>query len=276
MEGYLKYEFIDSPELVDTFDELPLWSASFGLLLLKHLELRPELTVLDIGSGTGFPLLELAQRLGTSSKCYGLDTWMNANKRGRQKIKNYAITNVEILDSSAENIPFGEASIDLVVSNLGINNFNAPDKVIEECYRVLKPGGRLAITTNLNGHWQEFYNVFEETAEQLKRPELVEKLQGEQQHRGSLSSISNLFTEGQFLVSRHFEDQFEMQFLDGSAFLNHYFIKLGWLSSWKALIPEPEQETVFKQLETNLNAYATKNGGLGLSVPMLYIEAQKV
>ena len=63
MTDYLKYKFQDTPEFVNTFDELPLWSASFGLLLLKHLELKPNLKVIDIGSGAGFPLLELAARL---------------------------------------------------------------------------------------------------------------------------------------------------------------------------------------------------------------------
>ena len=48
MTDYLSYQFTDSQEFVDTIDEVPLWSAAFGLLLLKHLELKPDLTVLDI------------------------------------------------------------------------------------------------------------------------------------------------------------------------------------------------------------------------------------
>src|SRR4051812_32428075 len=102
MTEYLKYKFDDSPELVSTFDELPLWSASFGLMMLKHLKLRPNLTVVDIGSGAGFPLLELAERLGSSCKLYGIDPWTNANTRAKQKIKNYNISNVEIVEVSAE------------------------------------------------------------------------------------------------------------------------------------------------------------------------------
>ena len=55
-----------------------MWSASFGLLLFKHLELKPNLTVIDIGSCIGFHLMELAERLGKSCKLIGLDTWANA------------------------------------------------------------------------------------------------------------------------------------------------------------------------------------------------------
>lgn len=60
MMEYLSYTFKDSETFVNTFDEAPLWSASFGQLLLKHLNLKPNITVVDIGSGAGFPLLELA------------------------------------------------------------------------------------------------------------------------------------------------------------------------------------------------------------------------
>lgn len=73
MIEYLSYKFDDNQEFIDCFDELPLWSAPFGLLLLKHLELKPNLTVIDLGSGSGFPLIELAERLGKSCKLFGLD-----------------------------------------------------------------------------------------------------------------------------------------------------------------------------------------------------------
>ena len=163
MTEFWNYKFNDTTEFVETFDELPLWSASFGLLLLKHVHLKPNQTVLDIGSGAGFPLFELEERLGTSCKYYGLDPWKNANKRANKKIKNYETENVELHEGPADKIPFDKESIDLIVSNLGINNFDNPSKVFTECNRVLKPKSKLALTTNLNGHWKEFYNIFEET-----------------------------------------------------------------------------------------------------------------
>ncbi len=194
MTEYLSYKFDDTLDFVETFDEVPLWSASFGLLLLKHLELKPNLTVIDIGSGAGFPLIELAERLGKSSKLYGLDPWKNANERARQKIKNYSLSNVEIIESSAEEIPFDDGSIDLIVSNLGINNFDQPQVVFKECNRVLKPNGKLALTTNLNGHWKEFYDIFETTLEQLGQDKIIDKLTVHQEHRGTIGSIAKLFS----------------------------------------------------------------------------------
>lgn len=275
MHEYLNYKFEDTADFISTFDEMPLWSASFGLLLFKHLKLAPNLKVLDIGSGAGFPLLELAQRLGTSSTCYGLDPWVNANKRANQKIRNYGITNASIIEGSADNIPFADSSIDLIVSNLGINNFEQPDKVFAECFRVLKTGGRLALTTNLNGHWQEFYDVFADILVQTGNAKLLSNLTSHQEHRGNVKSISQQFSNAGFsLIVRH-TDEFKMNFLDGTAFLNHNFIKLGWLASWKALIPDNKIRDFFPILEENLNKLASKSGTLSLTVPMAYIQAEK-
>lgn len=275
MTPYLSYKFEDSASSVSTFDELPLWSAYFGILLLKHLEPKPNLTILDIGSGAGFPVMEIAGRFGASCTCYGLDLWKNANERANQKINNYGLGNVKIIEGSAEAIPFENESIDLIVSNLGINNFENPQQAFNECYRVLKRGGELALTTNLNGHWQKFYDVFEDTLRELNMEEIIIKLKKQQEHRGSVNSISNQFYNSGFKVNRYYEEGFDMKFADGSAFLNHYFVKLGWLQSWKGLTAGQAMEGIFSLLEQKLNAYAAKAGQLTLSVPMAFVEGVK-
>lgn len=275
MTEYLSYQFNDNKEFINTFDEVPLWSASFGLLLLKHLELQKHITVLDIGAGAGFPLMELAGRLGSTCKLIGIDPWTNANQRTRQKIKNYGYSNVEIIEQSAEHLPFENNSVDLIVSNLGINNFNQPQQVFNECQRVLKPGGKLALTTNLNGHWKEFYAIFEATLIQLDLLHLVETLTLHQEHRGTKESISNMILESGLKPTRAITDSFEMKFADGSAFLNHHFVKLGWLSSWKELLPEDRLIEFFSLLEQNLNTHSATHHGLNLTVPMAFIEAEK-
>lgn len=275
MTEYLSYTFNDSEEFINTFDEAPLWSASFGLLLLKHLELKPNLKVIDIGSGAGFPLLELAGRLGNTCKLYGIDPWKNASVRAKQKIKNYGLSNVEILECSAEQIPFAENSIDLIVSNLGINNFDKPELVFKECNRVLKHNGKLALTSNLNGHWKEFYAIFYSTLKQVGKDNLVPIIKSDEEHRGTVESISKLFVDSGFNVTRYYEESLEMKFVDGSAFLNHYFVKLGWLTTWMSILPKDDLQEIFSALEQNLNKYSIVNGGLSLTVPMVFMEGEK-
>jgi arsenite methyltransferase len=272
---YLDYTFKDSNEFISTFDELPFWSAPFGLLLFKHLELRSGLTVIDIGSGAGFPLIELAERLGTSSKVYGLDPWQTANARARQKIKNYNLNHVEIIESSGEKIPLEDNSVDLIVSNLGINNFERPDIVFKECYRVLKTGGKLALTTNLYGHWKEFYKVFYSVLQETGNDDLSNILKNDEEHRGTIQSVSKLLTDNRFNLTRHIEDSFEMKFVDGTAFLNHHFIRLGWLTTWMNIFPKEKLEQIFSALEEKLNIFSRENGGLKFTVPMAYVEGMK-
>jgi arsenite methyltransferase len=275
MTDYLKYQFTDDEDFVNTFDEAPLWSASFGLLLLKHLDLRPGSTLVDLGSGAGFPLMELAGRMGGSCKLFGVDPWLNANKRAAHKIRNYGYGNVELITASAEKLPFASASVDMVISNLGINNFENPHLVFAESYRVLKPGGKLTLTTNLNGHWKEFYAVCYETLQQMGKEHLVPLLRADEEHRGTTERVAALFVESGFRINKQVTDHFEMKFVDGSAFLNHHFVKVGWLITWLTLFPKDELGQIFSAIEQNLNEHAAAKGGLTLSVPMLYMEGVK-
>ncbi len=276
MSDFLSYRFEDTAETASTFDEAPLWSAAFGLLLLRHLELKPGMTIIDVGTGTGFPLLELAGRLGPSAKLYGIDTWKNALDRAQEKIKNYGLANVQLLEASAAHIPLADGTADLVVSNLSINNFENPPAVFRECARVLKPGGRLALTTNLNGHWDVFYAVFEKVLQQLGKTNELEALRKQQEHRGTVDSLAALFTENGFHVTRFADDELVMNFADGTAFLNHYFVKLGWLASWRDLFTENDRPAVFALLEKQLNTYAAAFGSLKLAVPMAFMEGEKI
>lgn len=276
MNDFLSYEFIDSSNFINTFDEAPLWSSRFGFLLLDNIKLKPNLTVIDLGSGTGFPLLEIAERLGNSSKIYGIDPWENANKKAKQKIKEYNLSNVEIVEQSAEKLPFKEKSVDLIVSNLGINNFKNKELILQECLRVLKINGKLAITTNLYGHWKEFYSIFESTLHECKYPYLIDNLHQEQIQRGTKENISKLFVNQGFSITNSIESQFTMNFLNGTAFLNHHFIKCGWLSSWFSLFPDSAIPKIFKKLEYNLNIYAEEHKQISLSIPLLFLEGKKL
>lgn len=276
MSDFLSYQFEDTPATASAFDEAPLWSAAFGLLLLRHLQLKPGMTIIDVGTGTGFPLLELAGRVGPSAKLYGVDTWKNALDRAQDKVKNYGYTNVELLEAPAAQIPLPDETADLVVSNLGINNFENPPAVFRECARVLKPGGRLALTTNLNGHWDVFYAVFEKVLQQLGKTNELDALRKQQEHRGTVDSLAALFSENGFRVTRFADDELVMQFADGTAFLNHYFVKLGWLASWRDLVAENDRPAVFALLEKQLNTYAAAFGSLKLAVPMAFMEGEKL
>ena len=136
MKKYLSNDF-DFVEYIEVADESPIWSAPFGLKLLDYVNYKTNISALDIGFGTGFPLTEIALRLGDSSIVYGIDPWKEAIKRVNKKVDYYGLTNVRIIEGVAESIPLDNDSVDLITSNNGINNVSDTDKVLTECSRIL-------------------------------------------------------------------------------------------------------------------------------------------
>ena len=134
MKEYLSHSInIDDPEFVSIIDELPLWSAPFGLKLLDAIKIKHNMKVLDIGCGPGFPLIEIAERLGETSEIIGIDPWDGAIERVKLKIKIHDLDNVKVIKGVAEDLPFDDSYFDLIVSNNGINNVQDVRASLSEC-----------------------------------------------------------------------------------------------------------------------------------------------
>ena len=274
MLDYLRFKVdLSNPETAAAYDELPLWSAMAGLLLLQHVPLGRGVRVLDVGCGTGFPAIELAERLGPSGTVYAIDTWAEALERARFKARVRGVGNIEFTAGDAATLPWPDASFDRIVSNLGINNFERPEVVLRECRRAARPAARLCLATNLQGHMREFYEVFAATLRETGDASALEPLAEHIRHRATVDGLAALFDRAGWRLARVREGSAAMRFASGRALLSHSFIKLGFLGDWKEIVPEGRREEVFARLEKNLDRASEGEGALELTIPLAYIEA---
>jgi len=264
----------DNPAVVALWDELPLWSALAGERLLEHLPpaaMRAR-RALDVGSGTGFPALELAERLGPGAAVIGVDPWRAAMLRATAKRAAWPVANALLVRGDGAALPLADASIDLVVSNLGVNNFDEPARAFAEVRRVLAPGGTLALSTNLVGHFRELYDTYAHVLERAGDADALARLRAHVAHRATVAGLEASLAAARLRVTAVHTHEASWRCRDGRALMAHHFIALGFLPAWRAVAGEPADATMAALTEA-LDRRAAEAGELRLTVPLAVVVA---
>jgi ubiquinone/menaquinone biosynthesis C-methylase UbiE len=275
MTQYLKTQLnFNDPDFFSALDDMSFWAAPFGIKLLNLVRYKKNIRVLDIGSGSGFPLIELAMRLGPTCKVFGLDPSKAAIERTTFKLKYTGVQNVEIVEGLAEKMPFEKDFFDLIVSNNGLNNVQDLPKTLNECNRVSRPSAQLVFTFNTNRTFAEFYDVFREVLRENGLKELQVKVNDHiYEKRRPVSEYVNLLEQANFHINNLYEDEFDFKFSDGTAMLNHFSMKI-FMAAWKELVPDQFRENIFQKIEHKLNLLAEQRQGFNMNVPFITTDCQ--
>lgn len=278
--GVSSPSFLSDPEQIDLtsiIDDLPFWSAPFGLRLLEAVRFKKGIRALDIGCGEGFPIVELAARFDDTSRFYGIDTWTHALERLNYKLAAYQIQSVAAVPAAAEYLPFSDHVFDLIVSNNGINNVTDIQQVLRECHRVSKPGAQVILTMNTEATMTEFYSIFERVLKESGQDHCIEKMNAQIfSKRKPVETMQRYFHDAGFQISHIVHDSFNLRFADGTTLFKHYLIKNWFLDGWKKIPDQHQVDAVFKTIETRLNLMAAAAGEISLTIPFVTIDGVRL
>ena len=173
-------------------------------------------------------------------------------------------------------LPFDDETFNLVTSNNGINNVDDEARAFAEIARVSKPGAQFVFAVNLPETMIEFYRVYRNV---LWARGLEEAIGRMDEHiidkRKPLSHVRAQAERAGFDIRNIHESSFSFRYTDGTAMLNHYFIRLSFADGWKAILDPDDVGPVFDDVELALNDIAAKQDGLKMTVPFVCVDCQK-
>ena len=236
---------------------LPIWSQRFGRMLLRRLAVPPKAMVLDVGAGTGYPALEVLRRMDDHGRIISIDASSAMLDVAREKAGALGGKRIFFRSESVEpRLGFAEEVFDLVLSNLALQDLDAPAQAVSEFARVAKSGGRVIATFPLAGTFEEFHDLFREVLIQSDRMEALERLDA---YLASLptAKAARRWFEAAGLVDVEVEhESYKLLFKSSREFFFAPVIEYGPLLMWKEIAGKGEEmQDVFWRVKEAIDAY---------------------
>jgi ubiquinone/menaquinone biosynthesis C-methylase UbiE len=234
-------------------------------LLIRNLQIPENPTVLDVGCGTGILTFELVKKVQGKGKFYGIDISPKMIHSAKARAESLGHANVEFRKADAEQLDFLESSFDLVISNQAFHWFPDKEKALKEMFRVLKHGGRVALTFQ---GWLAFkemtkaYDRVRNSHPEYGMPDLLRLM--------SLEETQELFDRTGFQRSRIYAIH-QVDYVNPSDFRAQ---RDATASSWRVSLPLEMVEKAQKEIHTEMAKLITKKG-LKTTIYNIFAYAQK-
>lgn len=232
---------------------LPLWSKPFGELLLSQLSLKPGDQILDVACGTGFPSTDIANSLPENARLIAVDNSSAMLDVAREKIGH--LENVFFkTESGIPSLPFADDVYDVLVCNLGLNDFEFPHQALFEFTRVVKPKGTLLATLSMEGTFKEFYEIFEEVLEEHGHPKNLEKLRSHLKKSYPSQTDCQKWLDASLIEEPEIHKrEFTLTFGNAKDFFLAPYVRYSFLEEWKRIAGHGKQlQDVFESLKNRI------------------------
>lgn len=260
----------------NAYDDFPVWSAVPGLLLLRNIKLIKNAKILDIGCGTGFPTIEIAQRVGKTTEVYGLDIWNKGLEKAKDKSNNKNVKNVKFIRGLSQKLPFKNNYFDEIVSNNGFNGKNANIYTFEESYRVLKNKGIFCFTVILPNSMKSFYKILYYSMKNENVKNAKEIINNHiKQKRLNINLYKKLLKKSNYKSIKIVKSSFDINFAHSEAFWQYFFFRLNFVENWINIIPKNVQEKIIEKMNKYIDKEILKKGSFSIKINCACITAIK-
>lgn len=238
---------------------LPIWSERFGRLLMRGLEVPERGQVLDVACGTGYPAIEILRKMGPGCRLIAIDASSVMLDVARKKVAEIEGASKKVFfrtESAEPKLSFADDVYDLVVCNLGLEDFDDPAAGIKDFARVTVPGGEVRCTLPLDGTFQEFFDLYREVLIKHDKHEAIDRLNEFLRRYPTIDECERWMREADLSPHRVDVVEFSMLFKSSREFFFAPVIEYGPLAEWKAIAGKgQEMQDVFWYIKEAIDAY---------------------
>lgn len=237
---------------------LPLWTQKFGRLLLRSVQVPPKAMVLNVACKTGYPALELLEKMDENSRIIAIESSGPLLDIARSKAGELSGRRIFFrTEHLSGKLSFADDVYDVTFTNLGLDEFDgSPEEVIKDFARVTQPGGQVLVTLPLRGSWSEFFDIYREVLVKQDKNELLETIEDYVESFPTPEIAVRWMRDAGLRNITVDKEKFDLLFKSAREFFFAPVIEYGPLKTWKSLVGKGQQmQDIFWYIKEAIDAY---------------------